>query len=147
MIIKIRTIVLFLSIFQSFQVTQAKRKKAIIVGAGLSGLTTALELSKQGYTIQILEARNRIGGRVKTIHMGNQTGEAGGEFIDHPKVHTLMHKYAKKLGVEVGWVQDHGWDQRIEDFDWGAYYYEGNLIPEGKFKKFFGKKINKWRSI
>lgn len=37
-----------------------------IIGAGISGLTAAVYLHRQGYKIQILEATNRVGGRIKT---------------------------------------------------------------------------------
>ena len=44
-----------------------KRSKYIIIGAGLSGLTTAYHLSKLGLNdISILEGRDRIGGRILT---------------------------------------------------------------------------------
>jgi monoamine oxidase len=41
-------------------------KKVIIIGAGMSGCSAAYHLKNEGYTVQILEARNRIGGRVFT---------------------------------------------------------------------------------
>lgn len=41
-------------------------KKIIIVGAGIAGLTAALELEKNGFAPTIIEATDRVGGRVKT---------------------------------------------------------------------------------
>lgn len=38
-----------------------------VVGAGLSGLVTARDLTRQGLRVKVLEARNRIGGRIHTI--------------------------------------------------------------------------------
>lgn len=43
-----------------------KEEKIYIVGAGLSGLIAALELEKSGFTPIILEASDRVGGRMKT---------------------------------------------------------------------------------
>ena len=60
-------------------------KSVIIVGAGLAGLTAAVELSRDGASVVVVEARDRIGGRVWTIRDGftaHQHAEAGGEFID-----------------------------------------------------------------
>lgn len=55
----------------------------IIIGAGAAGMMAARELSKKGIKVIILEARNRIGGRIYTLE---DTGflshaEAGAEFI------------------------------------------------------------------
>lgn len=43
-----------------------KSTDCIIIGAGLSGLACALTLNKQGYSVQVLEAQNFVGGRVQT---------------------------------------------------------------------------------
>ena len=44
----------------------------IIVGAGLSGLLTGYLLKKEGIPFKILEARNRIGGRINTVYGTNE---------------------------------------------------------------------------
>jgi monoamine oxidase len=56
----------------------------VVVGAGLAGLVCADELQRAGYTVTVLEARNRPGGRVYTVRKGFASGqhaEGGGEFI------------------------------------------------------------------
>lgn len=40
----------------------------IIIGAGLSGLTAAYNLKKKNISCKILEAQNRLGGRIETVH-------------------------------------------------------------------------------
>src|SRR6478672_8707550 len=63
----------------------ASRSDVIVVGAGLAGLTAAYELKRAGFDVKVLEARDRVGGRVHTIHdpfRGGQHAEAGGEFVD-----------------------------------------------------------------
>lgn len=54
----------------------------IIIGAGPAGLMAACELAKAGQKVLLLEARDRIGGRIHTIHYDTETRiEAGAEFI------------------------------------------------------------------
>ncbi len=54
----------------------------VVVGAGLAGLTAARTLAGAGHSVLLLEARDRVGGRVlnHTIS-GGKVAEAGGEFI------------------------------------------------------------------
>ena len=42
------------------------RSDVIVVGAGVAGLTAGCELSKRGFAVALVEARDRIGGRVYT---------------------------------------------------------------------------------
>ncbi|XP_058098763.1 lysine-specific histone demethylase 1 homolog 3 [Magnolia sinica] len=48
------------------QCDQEVCKRVIIIGAGPAGLTAARHLQRQGFSVNVLEARNRIGGRVYT---------------------------------------------------------------------------------
>jgi Flavin containing amine oxidoreductase len=42
--------------------------RVVVVGAGLAGLTAALDLTESGWDVVVLEARDRVGGRVHTIY-------------------------------------------------------------------------------
>jgi phytoene dehydrogenase-like protein len=57
-------------------VNRSNEQKAIIVGAGLSGLIAARELEKFGWKVSVLEARERVGGRI-------QTDVVDGFLLDH----------------------------------------------------------------
>jgi monoamine oxidase len=49
-----------------------KERSVVILGAGIAGLVSAYELSRAGYHVTVLEARDRIGGRVWTIRGGDR---------------------------------------------------------------------------
>ncbi|HVC99946.1 MAG TPA: NAD(P)/FAD-dependent oxidoreductase [Candidatus Dormibacteraeota bacterium] len=60
--------------------------KLLIIGAGLSGLVTAQEVQRAGHEVVLVEARDRVGGRVFTIREGLRDGQyadAGAEMIYH----------------------------------------------------------------
>jgi monoamine oxidase len=73
--------------------------RVAVVGAGLAGLTAAYELRHRGWDVTVLEARDRVGGRVRTARSftEHQLGEAGGEFIDTS--HTAMRDYVTRFGL------------------------------------------------
>src|SRR6266704_6078353 len=49
--------------------------KVIVVGAGLSGLVSGMRLQQAGHEVVIVEARDRVGGRVLTIRKGFEDGQ------------------------------------------------------------------------
>lgn len=54
-------------------------KSVVILGAGVAGLASAIELSKAGYDVQVVEARSFAGGRAQTARKGYSLTELGGE--------------------------------------------------------------------
>lgn len=72
----------------------------IIIGAGAAGLFAARTLSAAGNTVTVLEANDRIGGRINTIHPAGFTQpiEEGAEFM-HGKLPLTM-QLLKEAGAE-----------------------------------------------
>ena len=61
----------------------AKDSDVLVIGAGVAGLSAAARLAASGYVVSILEARQRVGGRIHTLY-DPTTGapiELGAEFI------------------------------------------------------------------
>jgi monoamine oxidase len=53
----------------------------VVVGAGMAGLTAARALAEAGLKVLVVEAQDRIGGRIWTRHVGDEAIELGAEFI------------------------------------------------------------------
>ena len=96
--------------------TFKRKENVVIVGAGVSGLMLARELSAQGYAVTILEATDRVGGRIHTIRNSSftQPVEKGVEFI-HGNL-PLTIQLLKESGIEYKAVR--GNMIRIVDGDW-----------------------------
>ena len=93
-----------------------KGASVLILGAGLAGMTAALELRKAGYKVQLLEFNSRAGGRNWTLRGGDSFTELGGfkqtcEFEQGlyinpgpwriPHHHRAVLDYCKRLGVTL----------------------------------------------
>jgi monoamine oxidase len=72
----------------------------VIVGGGLAGLTAARDLTADGWSVILLEARNRPGGRVYGMPLGDgTTSEGGAEFIGPTQ--DRIAALAAELGVDT----------------------------------------------
>ena len=72
----------------------------VVVGAGISGLVAARNLKKAGKSVLVVEARDRVGGRILNHTVtGGSVIEAGGAFVGPTQNHILA--LAKELGVQT----------------------------------------------
>ena len=97
----------------------------LVVGAGIAGLTAAYRLKQAGVPVDIIEARNRVGGRIRSLPKAAGTqivADLGGEFIDTD--HTCLRRLATELGFSL---VDLLAAQRglVED----TYFFEGLRVP------------------
>jgi monoamine oxidase len=111
--------------------------KVIVLGAGISGMTTTYELGKLGYNVSILEARDRVGGVNYTARRGSTHTEIGpggetqvcnydeGLYSNGgpwrlPHWHEGVLGYCKELGVPL--------EVFINENESSYYYFEGDNI-------------------
>ena len=83
-------------------------KSVVILGAGIAGMTSAFELQKLGYSVSILEATNRAGGRNITIRSGDVVNEltssqtcnfdVNGELYFNPGPARIAHHHEFLIG-------------------------------------------------
>jgi len=121
-----------------------KGAKVLILGAGVAGMTSAYELSKAGYNVQVLEYNDRVGGRSWTLQGGDTYTELGGatqhcQFAPGNYInpgpwripwhhHGLIH-YCHEFGVEL---------QPFMQVNYNAYVHD---------TKQFGGKPQRFRHI
>ena len=104
------------------------RGSVVVVGAGLAGLTAAYELDDAGWDVTLLEARDRVGGRVWTLRTPFREGqhaEAGGEYIDTE--HTNLLAYLRDFGLRTETV---GKGQGNLD---GVAFFRGRRVLEDAY--------------
>ena len=100
--------------------------RIVVVGGGLAGLSCAYQLNSAGYSAQIYEASDRIGGRcwsIKGFFNGGQIAEHGGELIDQG--HTAVRQLAQSLGLKLDNLlssEQNGTEPRFY-FDGAPYSY------------------------
>ena len=113
-----------------------RQKSCVVIGAGLAGLAAAYKLKTAGWHVTVLEARDRIGGRVFS-HKDQQSGlvcELGAEWVGES--HERIKALCKDFGIPL---QKH----QFEDFllrD-GRVYRPGEWSFSPQAKQAFDKMI------
>ncbi|HUG48984.1 MAG TPA: flavin monoamine oxidase family protein [Candidatus Limnocylindria bacterium] len=76
-------------------------KRVLVIGAGMAGLVAAFELKRQGHQPLVLEAQNRVGGRIYTLRdfAPGLYAEAGAMRI--PRVHNLTLEYCRLFNLPL----------------------------------------------
>jgi monoamine oxidase len=91
----------------------------IVIGAGASGLACARSLARTGLDVVVVEARDRVGGRIHTLRDGDEVVEAGAHVVHGADAST--RSILEEAGVEtapleraeiVFWVEGQAYDVR-----------------------------------
>ena len=96
----------------------------IIIGAGISGISAAHTLEKNNISYRILEARNRVGGRIfSDSNTCNFTIDRGAQWFHSADINPLV-KIVESKGFKV----------KYETPNWGASHAR-NLLKDSDLKK------------
>jgi polyamine oxidase len=74
-------------------------ERVLVVGAGIAGLTVANALAHAGVECVVLEARERIGGRLHTVDLSGTTVDLGGSWM-HTPIGNPVSRFARDVGIE-----------------------------------------------
>ncbi len=100
----------------------------VIVGAGVTGLIAATRLSAEGYRVRVLEARDRVGGRLWTDEIDGQMYELGGQWVS-PDQDALLETLAE-LELETYPRYREG-ESVYVDREGRARRFTGDIFPAG----------------
>jgi putrescine oxidase len=85
----------------------------VVVGAGSSGLAAASRLVAEGREVVVLEARDRVGGRLWNTEIGGEANELGGEWV--APYHERLHELLRELGIELFPAYREGADVYVDE--------------------------------
>ena len=111
----------------------SRRREAdvIVIGAGLAGLQAAILLQDEGADVLVIEARDRVGGRVWTLDHVPGRPEAGGAEITPG--YARMHSMVARLGglSRSSWLNWQGGQSYFSDF---TMFEDGQLFSPDAWK-------------
>ncbi|MBM6993379.1 MAG: protoporphyrinogen oxidase [Prevotella sp.] len=79
------------------------QRDTIVIGAGITGLTTAFQLRRRQVDVEVLECQNRVGGQIHTFNINGFTFESGPNtgVVKHPEVAELFEQLGDKCELET----------------------------------------------
>ena len=112
---------------------QLSGRKVVVVGAGLSGLNAALILERWGFDVQVVEARDRVGGRLWTLDHLPGSPEGGGNVMgsNYGRTFKMAHDLEVALRSPPRTLPSDYFigAQRIPREDWASA--AANPLPDG----------------
>jgi len=84
------------------------RVRVLVIGGGVSGLIATRGLAQSGCEVTLMEAKERLGGRILTRPAGGEVVEVGAEFV-HGRADVMM-SVLREAGLELADVSEKiGW--------------------------------------
>lgn len=144
---------------EPFELPRVGRKRSVVIlGAGIAGLVSAYELRRAGWDVTVIEARDRIGGRVWTVRGGDRVEQVGRPdqlctfskdmYLNAgaariPTAHHTILGYAKRFGVPIEVMVN---SNRSAKWDFGGKVYTDRQAlndTRGRVAELLAKAVNK----
>lgn len=107
--------------------TAPRETDVVVVGGGLSGVMAARRLHEAGLDVVVLEARDRLGGRLLSEPLGNGAAiDHGGQYLGPPRQSRWIMEVARQL--DIPWEPVHDQGRRLLQFHGRQVGYVG-LMP------------------
>lgn len=137
---------------------RVRGRSVAILGAGIAGLVSAYELKRAGWDVTVIEARDRIGGRVWTVRGGDRIVQHGrpdqvASFSDGlyfnagaariPHAHHTILGYARALGVPIEVMVN---ANRASKWDMGGRVFTNRQMQNdlrGRFTELLDKAVDR----
>jgi monoamine oxidase len=116
--------------------------QVLVIGAGAAGLAAARVLRQRAVQVRVLEARDRVGGRIWTQHDAvSPPLELGAEFVHgkHPLLWSMLRRARLRTGHADGphWLLENGrWRRADQVFEDVAEVFAKAGSPEESIKRF-----------
>ena len=107
----------------------SNNKTVTVIGAGMAGLSAAYDLHQAGWKVIVLEARDRVGGRVYSLRnfSNGLVAEGGGEFIETTQ--TRMVALAEQFNLKL--APSGSWQAQRED--WLSFDGKAGPMTDSKY--------------
>lgn len=69
-------------------------KKVVVIGAGLGGLSAAISLATEGFTVDLLEKNDKVGGKLNVLQKDGFTFDLGPSILTMPHIFQKLFTHA-----------------------------------------------------
>lgn len=96
-------------------------KRVVVIGAGLGGMTAAIQLARAGYSVDLLEKNGNVGGKLNLLQ------EAGFSFDLGPSIFTLPQIFRPVFEGDGKTLEDYITLERV-DPQWRNFFEDGTIV-------------------
>lgn len=124
-----------------------QRPDVVVVGAGIAGLLCAVTLTERGHRVEVLEAADGVGGRIRTDLIDGYRCDRGFQLINpaYPAVHRYLDVTALQLGTfDAGVAVAGAHGQRVVGDPIRAAKYLPRTVASGYFRPLELLRLARW---